>query len=705
MKKKILLYLAPVFLLLVTVVLLSSCLRPQESLAGEPGTFSSHEDLVNYIKRNVELAGQYRYYSDAAVSVQALAPTADMQRMKQSAVTENVIAADNGQVDYSRTNIQVEGVDEADIVKSDGEYLYVASGDKVFIIAAYPPDKAKVVSEIKFKGQPVDVFVNKDRLAVFGCGADSSGIFIKIYDLADKSKPVLKKSVNLSNSDYVTSRMIGEYIYVVADTPVNYYPAEAEDKVNLPEIAVDGVPKIIGPDRIYYFNCPDHSYRYTRLLALNILDESRDITEKTFLTGVSQNIFAAESSIYLTGSKTPDYLRHSNELFDKLKELLPPEIGAEITKLKDSGESTTGKLQRVEELLANYINSLNYEEGIELEIKIRECRERFYRNIAREGNNTVIHKMAVSKEEIVYKGSGEVPGRVLNQFSMDEHQGFFRIATTTESSLILDRPTTRNNVYVLDEDLKMVGKLEGLAPTERIYSARFMGNRAYLVTFRQIDPLFVIDLKDPANPRVLGELKIPGYSDYLHPYDENHLIGIGREVSVEPWPAPASPIGPAERPELIRISPPSPRSQGVKVALFDVSDPAKPRELSKYVVEDGYSDSLALRDHKAVLFSRSKNLLAIPISLSPPFRIMEGSESNPYVSGWQGVYVLNISPENGIKLKGKVQHSGDSLYDKEVSAPVKRSLYIEDVLYTVSDRLVKMNGLKDLKEINRVKLD
>lgn len=121
--------------------------------------------------------------------------------------------------------------------------------------------------------------------------------------------------------------------------------------------------------------------------------------------------------------------------------------------------------------------------------------------------------------------------------------------------------------------------------------------------------------------------------------------------------------------------------------------------------EGGYSDSPALRDHKAVLFSRAKNLLAIPVSISPPFRIMEAPQKWPYYSPWQGVYVFNISPDYGIKLKGKVEHPAGGIYGKETAAPVKRSLYIEDTLYTVSDRLVKMNRLEDLKEIKRLELN
>jgi uncharacterized secreted protein with C-terminal beta-propeller domain len=255
-----------------------------------------------------------------------------------------------------------------------------------------------------------------------------------------------------------------------------------------------------------------------------------------------------------------------------------------------------------------------------------------------------------------------------------------------------------NNVYVLDDGLKVVGKLEGLAPGEKIYSARFMGNRAYLVTFKKIDPLFVVDLKDPENPKVLGELKIPGFSDYLHPYDENHIIGVGKDAVDEgsfAW------------------------YQGVKIGLFDVSDPGNPVEISNYVIGDRGTDSYVLNDHKAFLFSREKNLLVLPISLAKidENKYPEGVPPNAYGDFvWQGACVFNVSTGNGFVFKCGITHREN--YNVDYSYPpfisylypysadylVKRSLYIGDVIYTVSDKLIKMNNLDNLSEINEITL-
>jgi hypothetical protein len=265
---------------------------------------------------------------------------------------------------------------------------------------------------------------------------------------------------------------------------------------------------------------------------------------------------------------------------------------------------------------------------------------------------TLIYRVKLDRENIVAEAEGAVLGYVLNQFSMDEYNGFFRIATTKWTS-----DGSKNNLFVLNMSLNVVGKLEGLAPGERIYSARFMGDRCYLVTFRQIDSFFVIDIGDPVEPKVLGYLKIPGFSGYLHPYDENHIIGIGKQ------------------------------DNNVKLSLFNVTNVTAPTETAKYVVQADWSDSTVLMDHKAFLFDKPKQLLALPVSIS-----MHAC-----------AYVFNISLEQGFRLKGNITHQNHA--DQfESGLQVKRILYIDNVLYTISDKKIKMNSLENLGEINEVEL-
>jgi uncharacterized secreted protein with C-terminal beta-propeller domain len=305
---------------------------------------------------------------------------------------------------------------------------------------------------------------------------------------------------------------------------------------------------------------------------------------------------------------------------------------------------------------------------------------------------TAIHRIGIENESITFEATGEVPGYVLNQFSMDEHNGYFRIATTSrDNTRTFREATSQNNVYVLDTDLNIVGKLEDLAPGETIYSARFMGDKGYLVTFRQIDPLFVIDLEEPTDPKVLGQLKVTGYSDYLHPYDENHLIGIGKETELDKD---------------------NPLQQGVKISLFDVSDISNPVEIDKYEIGDRGTESPVLDDHKALLFDKTRNLLVIPVLVAEIDPNDYEGEVPEWVHGefvWQGACVFDISPD-GIEYRGGITHLEDdtdllkSGYWFYSDYAVERSLYIDDVLYTISSMKIKMNNLETLVEINEVEL-
>jgi len=269
----------------------------------------------------------------------------------------------------------------------------------------------------------------------------------------------------------------------------------------------------------------------------------------------------------------------------------------------------------------------------------------------------MIYRVHIENDNIVCEANGTVPGYVLNQFSMDEYDNHFRVATTTWVN-----GNSQNNVYVLDMSMDMAGKLENVAPGERIYSARFMGKRCYLVTFRQIDPFFVIDVEKPSKPKVLGYLKIPGFSGYLHPYDDNHIIGVGRE------------------------------NTNVKISLFDVSDVSAPTEMSKYIMKGGWSDTPVLSDHKAFLFDRSRELLVFPVTI-------QGWEKYP---AWQGACVFSISLSNGIGFKGGISHQEPYPSPLEDDYSVRRTLYIEDVLYTISNKKIKMNNIEDLELINEI---
>jgi inhibitor of cysteine peptidase len=581
----------------------------------EISRFSSYEELKEFVNTNTQdkdmLNMPGRFWSGGA--------------------EEDALAPAPGESDYSTTNIQVAGVDEADIVKTDGEYIYFVSGNKTIIVKAYPPEQAQIVSQIELEGTIIGIFINGDRLVLFEQETPyylyyddvpavressvpyvSPKIFVKVYDISDRDNPRLQREVS-SDGQYVSSRMIGDYAYVVVNEPVY----EEEGEPILPEIRVRANETEIPATDIYYSNVSDYYYMYTTIIAVNTQNDDQEPTYETILLGASSNLYVSLNNIYLT----------------------IPVWGSDIF-----------------------------------------GREVWY------SQKISIHRIHIEGAEIEYVASGEIPGMVLNQFSMDEYADYFRVATTTWGE------TTGNHVYVLDMDLNIVGSLEDLAPGETIYSARFMGERGYLVTFKQVDPLFVIDLSDPRHPEELGYLKVTGYSDYLHPYDENHLIGIGKETT--------------DAGEFAWY-------QGVKISLFDVSDVGNPQEMSKLEIGDRGTDSPVLWDHKAFLFDKARNLLVMPI-LEAKVDVTKYSESElVWAYGepvYQGAYVFDISLEGGLQLKGRITHI-ENLDDLEEGyyyyySPfsVERSLYIGDVLYTISQAKIKMNNLENLDYINEVEL-
>lgn len=647
--------------------------------------FSSYEELKNFVKTNTEMTSGYYGGFGPNVFSTTTAVTGVMRQASESVAVPSAAPAAKTATDYSTTNIQVEGVDEADFVKNDGKYMYVVSGKKIVIVDAYPADQAKILSEIELNGTPNEIFINKDKLIVFGwedyytskMAMPEIGIiapryntqktFVKIYDVTERTNPILKRNVSV-DGNYFDSRMIGDYAYVIVNEPVYYSEPEP---IPLPVIESNGIVKTIAATDIYYSDFSDSSYIFINVLAINTQNDNEDLSSKTFLMGYSENMYVSTNNIYIVYTKRLNEYDFYDKIIDEvIMPVVPTDIKLKISEVRDTNISKSEKIQKIGKLLQNYLDSLGPEEAAKVMKSAQDKMQAVQEEIAKEIEKTVIHKISINNGNIEYKTNGEAPGYVLNQFSMDEYENNFRIATTTGNW----RSESSNHVYILDSNLNIIGKLEDLVKGERIYSVRFIGNKGYLVTFRQIDPLFVIDLSNPSNPIVLGYLKIPGVSDYLHPYDETHVIGVGRDATEQG------------------------RVQGMKLSLFDVSDVSNPKEVSKYIIGERGTSSEALYDHKAFLFSKEKNLLVIPVSLA----------EKEYQQNWQGAFVFNVDLNNGFVLKGRITHANETLnktdYYYDYLSQIRRSLYIDDVLYTVSSRMVKMNSLNNLNEINKVEL-
>ena len=665
---------------------------------GEYNTFSSCEQMKEFINESEEYYGYYGGGMRSMGAVEALGTPVPMAgEIAEQSFAKGFAETDSGTPDYSETNIQVEGVDEADIVKTDGNYIYVLSGQKLSIIDAYPAGDAEIIHTIEFKDIPQELFINKDKLVVFGQSSYryepvplmeeeiaiggykgsysySPKTFIMVYDVTDRNDPELVRNVTL-DGNYYDSRMIGDYVYIIANKN-----AHRNDPI-IPRIYADGEERsACNCGEVGYFSIPDSSYMFTTILSVDTQDDKKEVTSDVYLMGYTQNLYVSQNNIYITSVKRMDYRKYQERMVEEvIKKLVPFDVAVKIDNIMDSDKQFYEKWGEIEEIMQDYFNRMTMEEKERLTKEGEKEMEEFEKKIAKEMEKTIIHKISIDKSSIKYETKGEVPGYTLNQFSMDEHNGYFRVATTTGNW----RSENYNHLYVLDSDLEIVGKVEDLAKGERIKSARFIGDRCYMVTFVQIDPLFVIDLSDPENPTVLGELKVSGYSSYLHPYDEDHLIGIGKETEEGKW-------GPIEI--------------GVKLALFDVSDVSDPKQMSKYIIGGGWASTPVMYDHKAFLFDRDKDLLVIPAQVS--------GRTLGFYTTWQGAYVFDLTLEDGFELKGTINHEetkeeyeGEDYYYRyrsSYSNYVKRSLYIDDVLYTISNNLVKMNELEDLEEINKI---
>ncbi|MBI2634476.1 beta-propeller domain-containing protein [Candidatus Peregrinibacteria bacterium] len=630
--------------------------------------FESCVDLTAYLKENSQPDYEMDYVMmestgvDGA-SVPTSAPTAGVA-MKSD---EPLAISD----DFSTTNVQVEGVDEADIVKTDGSYIYVLSGNTVRVVKALPPSRLMEMDKVTFGDadnfSPTDMYVDGDRLVVMGTFYGAIQPFVEgsavsvgdgisvgdgvvypnyspnyysaltvvyIFDVSDGANAKELRKVTFEGN-YSSSRKIGDVVYVVMNNRDNFYSIMDEKVPSLETL----VP-LYGEDMVQPVvdGCTDvkvipgvESNQYLILAAIPVDDPNAEV-DKEVVIGSTGTVYASTENLYVAEH---DFASWWGRI--------------------DSGEKTK------------------------------------------------IHKFELDSDggQVVYIGSGSVPGTILNQFSMDEYKGDFRIATTKGS---LWDGTSDNNLYILDEKLQPAGKIEGIAPGEKIYSVRFMGERAYMVTFKKVDPFFVIDVADPNNPRILGKLKIPGYSDYLHPFDKDHIIGVGKDAA-----APSEEEAGSRDIDFAWY-------QGMKLAMFDVTDVENPVELHKVVIGDRGTDSELLHNHKALYFDKERGLMAFPVSLA---EVPEDVKNDPNASAstygdfvYQGAYVYDVSLENGFELRGKITHYDEGevaaksgYYWGGGSRDVMRILRIDDFLYTVSRGMVKASDIDDLGELNTVELE
>jgi inhibitor of cysteine peptidase len=549
--------------------------------------------------------------------------------------------------DFTGTNNQISGVDEADIVKTDGFYIYQLTNNRLRIIRAFPLEDAGLITEKTFEENAYyyQMFLHDNYLVLLGnrwetyqpeedqkpdtddgepkssAPIDGRSMIwwgksyqrIVVYDISDRTD--IKKVKSLEVEGYgLTARKIDNKIVLVTNKGGYWgmYRGFAEDSnasdVNLEDVLPsysidDEKAKLVDATSVKVIGIPD-STDMTTITTLTLADGFK--TEMEVIMAGAATVMATREHLYIAHQKWPQY--------------------NELTGVYDGSVVTE-------------IYKLNIENGVKL------------------------------------LSSGKVDGYLINQFAMDEHDGKLRVATTTQKYKQNQEWETENHVFVLDANMKEVGHLGKIAIGESIYSVRFLGERVYMVTFEQVDPFFVIDLSSN-QPKILGELKIPGFSNYLHPIEGNLVFGIGKDVKVE-----------ADG-RLI--------TGALKISLFDVADELNPKEVKNLMIGSEYTYSEALYDHKAILYVKSKNLLAFTIN---DYNVAVSSDDKYYYTN-QAIFVT-VDPSGDLVLKNKVIQKPT---DKEGDYSIQRIIHIDNYVYLLSDKMftvLDIDTLAIVKQINK----
>lgn len=556
--------------------------------------------------------------------------------------------------EYSTTNTQEVDVDEADFIKNDGSYFYILAGDQFVVLQAWPASELREISRTTVVGTPQKMYVHDDNVVIYsyqpasrcydtynyqfgGCVTQWATTTITVLDISAREAPRLARRLQAPGI-YVDSRRIDDAVHTVIATPEEFI-----GELRLYAGDPFGFPS---PDqfREAWESLIEHNTDAIRASSGSVaLPEFTDFSYDTDGTVAERRIHRADCGDVML----PAMSMYSSFLTVLGLDLSRPDV-AELTTI--SGEQGVVYSSREALWVAAISNP----------------------GVGGTHEHTTVHRFAyaVGEAGVDYEGSGRVPGSVLNQFSMGEHDGFLRLATTSGRERGSD---TSNSVFVLEpvgDGLEIVGSVTGIAPREDIRSARFVGDRAFVVTYVEEtgDPLFTFDLSDPRNPRQVGELHIPGFSTYMHPLDHDHILTIG--LDAERW------------------------FEEVWLQIFDVSDFSRPTLTHRYEITTHGSSSEASTNHLAFNYFRSRNALAIPLAECVP-----SWDGDSYDMAFNGLMVFDVEAEAGISEHGRIDHNvgaSCSTWWTEPGSWVRRSVFMEDFVYSVAPDRIIVAHLDDL---------
>lgn len=597
------------------------------------------EQVKNYIDQEVDRQNKCVYRSrcgNGEMDVPCLAmPVAESGGPAEGG------SSTESRPDFTDTNIQEQGVDEADLTKTDGQHLYVVASGKLRIFKVWPFSDFGLVSELPINGTVNSLYLAEGKVVVYSRELVNSEFrtIVTFINVADPKAPqVLRES--FYNGSLLNSRRVKNIVHTVINSNikipegVKYY---IEDPSLIP--SCDGFDEK-APESAELKAAKDALKKNNRAL----ID---DVDISGSLVGVIRN---NDGSLQISGSFIVNFMMSPANTGFSIVSMISTDL--DDLNAKDNVISVVGNGNT----LYASMNAIYVAQDINIWDVVSDLTN---------GNSevTLIHRFQIGASTgTSYTGSGAVAGHLLTpptgqseisaQFAMSEHEGFLRIATTIGFN-------GSNNVFVLDAndpDMKLAGSITDLAAGESIHAVRFMGPRGFIVTFKKTDPLYTIDLKDPRAPKVAGELEMPGYSTYLHPFDDNALIGLGKDgddMGGFAW------------------------YQGVKLSLLSVGDMANPKELKNMIIGTRGTHSEALEDHHAFTFDRTRGILALPITLYE-----EGSGGGDYGTfKYEALQLFRVGLENGFEKLGEIKvesndSCGNNYYcDRET---VRRTVIIGD---------------------------